>query len=336
MNEDSYAQRLSDFVEGTEFEDLPVEVVDYTKRIILDTLGCAIGGYTLNRSKLIVDVARELGGKPESSILVTGDRVSSSAAAFANADMANALDADDTFLNYTHFANVVLADALAVAERVGANGKDLILAVALGFDVAARISLSLTFAELAENGPRLKIGQVTGMGYITIGGAVAAGKLLALDRFKMADAIGIAGSICPSPAVGKLGRSPRWTSQKYAPYMIMGLSGTLAALLAAKGYHGDRTILDGDVGFWRFQGATSCASEFMANDLGSKWWILETSVKPYPNCRYTHPGLDIFLSLMEEQQLNSANIESVTVSVNPVLWIRAGVFICTRSRSSRY
>lgn len=139
----TYTQSIVDFVVGTNFNHLPSDVVTQAKRIILDTLGCGIGGYTLDRGKVAIDLARDLGGKPEATILVTGDKVSCANAAFANGDLFNALDADETFLNSGHFAAPVLSAALAVAERVGTSGRDLITAFELGFEVNARLLISM-------------------------------------------------------------------------------------------------------------------------------------------------------------------------------------------------
>jgi 2-methylcitrate dehydratase PrpD len=86
--------RAGRFVVGIKFEDLPEDVVYETKRVLLDSIGCAIAGITSDKGKISIQLARRLGGPPESSIIGIGDKVSCSNAAFANGELINALDYD--------------------------------------------------------------------------------------------------------------------------------------------------------------------------------------------------------------------------------------------------
>lgn len=318
--EPNYTQMLADFVVGTNFKDLPADVVHETKRIILDTIGCAIGGFSLDRGKIVVALARELGGKHEATVLGTGDKVSCSNAAFANADLANALDADEAFLNFTHIANVPVVAALAMGERTMASGDQVVTAVALGFDVCARVSLSMVPFEVVGEPPNVEVSyaRCMGMGYDALGGAAAAGKILNLNNEKMADALGLAGANTVVPSLRKLEDSGLAFMQKYCGFGFIAHTSVLAALLADKGYTGDRTILNGDIGFWRFSGSAAVDWNLLANELGKKWWILEDSIKPYPSCRATHFILDLFYRVMEEQKLQPDEIEGVIARIQPV------------------
>ena len=320
QSEVSYTQRLADFAVETNFEHLPGEVVHQTKRIILDTIGCGIAGYSLDRGKIVAELVMDLGGKPEASVFVSGDKVACANAAFANADLANAIDGDETFLNFAHFANTIVANALALGERVGATGKDLITAVALGFDVTARIGLSIPALKVIGKPPneRIQWGPVFGYGFVTPGGAVAAGKILGLDKGKMADAIGLAGANAVCPSINKFLTEPALPMHKYAGYGFIAYTGVIAALLAEKGYTGDRTILDGDLGFWRFSGGLEVNWDLLVGELGKKWWILEDAIKLYPSCRLTHGCLDLFYKIKEEQKLKPEEIESVTTKLHSV------------------
>lgn len=315
----SYTKTLVDFAVGTNFENLPSEVVHETKRIILDTIGCGIGGYSLNRGKIVVELARDLGGRPEASIFVTGCKVSCANAAFANADLANALDADETLLNFAHFANVLVANALAVGELQGATGQDLITAVAVGFDITARIGLSMVPFQILGEPPdeKLQFAPTYGMGFITPGGAVTAGKILGLDNEQMADALGLAGANATPPTLTKLSLG-RFSMQKYVFYGLIAHIGVLAALLAQKGYTGDHAILDGDLGLWRFLGSAQVNWSVLVEELGKKWWILEDSIKPYPCCRFLNSSVDLFHRIIREENIQPEEIESVTVRLHPV------------------
>ncbi len=315
----SYTQKLVDFAVGTTFQDLPSEVVRETKRIILDTIGCGIGGYSLDRGKIVAELAADLGGRPEASVLVTGCKVSCANAVLANADLANALDADETLVNFAHFANVVVSNALSVGEFKEATGQDLITAVAVGFDATARIGLSMLPFQILGEPPdeRLQFSATYGMGFITPGGAVTAGKILGLDNKQMADALGLAAANAAPPTLTKLSLG-RFSMQKYFFYGLAAHTGVLAALLARKGYTGDRTMLDGELGLWRFLGSAQVNWDVLVDDMGKKWWILEDSIKPYPCCRYLNSSIDLFCKIMRENNIQLEEIESVTVRLSPV------------------
>ena len=134
------AERLADFVTKARFSDMPEDVVHETKRVLLDSIGCAIGGHSMDIGRISVELARRLGGPPESTIIGTGDRVSCVNAAFANGELINALDYDAGSAG--HDTPVVIAASLAPVEGVQASGRDLLLAIAIGHEIATRLLLA--------------------------------------------------------------------------------------------------------------------------------------------------------------------------------------------------
>ena len=128
----SLSQELARFVVETKFEDLPGEVVYEAKRLLLDSIGCAIAGITSDTGKISVGLARRLGGPPESSIIGLGDKVSCCNAAFVNGELIRALDYDAVY----HIPPFVIPPSLALAESVRASGRDLILATVLGHEIS--------------------------------------------------------------------------------------------------------------------------------------------------------------------------------------------------------
>ena len=129
-------RELVKFGEETDFEDLPDEVRHEAKRVLLDSVGCALGGIMVDKGRFSIQFARKLGAGTESTILGTGDRVSSAAAAFANGELINALDMD-AILAPAHVSPFVIPASLALAESRGASGKDLIVAIALGHEISS-------------------------------------------------------------------------------------------------------------------------------------------------------------------------------------------------------
>ena len=131
---DRVTQKLASFVSDTQYETLPREVVHETKRILLDIIGCAVGSVALPKARIATELAREIGGRPEATILGTRDKIAAPLAAFANGELMHALDYC-ALLPPNHISAFVTPAVLAVAEAKQASGKQLINAVALAHEI---------------------------------------------------------------------------------------------------------------------------------------------------------------------------------------------------------
>jgi len=320
-NEDSPQRTLAGFASETTFEDLPEEVVHQTKRVILDTIGCAVGGYKSDIGRLARKLLEELGGKPESTVIGSGDKTSCTNAAYANSRMAYALDFDECFLGNTHLAASAVMAALAVGEREKSTGKELIEAVAVGYDVAARIGRSLGSSFDAKAGT-VEARGVSGSSWITFGPIVSSGKILGLNEEQMNHAVGIGGMNSPLPTRRKvLQYGPVGKPLPHVKYFDQGWAaqvGATAALCAKLGMTGPTTLLDGPYGLWRILGYSECRFDFMTERLGQDWYIMETSFKPYPCCRGLHPTLYLTEKIINEHRITPDEIESIRAKVNPM------------------
>jgi len=141
------AVRLAEHVCQTTFAALPASAVRATQRDILDTLGAALGGSVAPGVAELAKVVRYWGGREESTVWLLGGRLPAPQAALVNATMGHALDFDDTFdrAGNIHPGITSLAASLAVADMCGGiSGRDLVLAVTLGLDVACRVALAAT------------------------------------------------------------------------------------------------------------------------------------------------------------------------------------------------
>lgn len=175
MNESAI---LAEYVANTVYADLPERAVAMTKMSLLDALGVTLAaGGLCAECGAFVEIARESGGKKESTILGFGDRVPAHMAAFANGAMAHALDFEDAHdLALVHPNAATVPAALAIAESIGnVNGKDFITAMAVGCDVVCRLGLALK-ENPAEYGWYMP--PILG----SFGAAAATGKLLNLDE----------------------------------------------------------------------------------------------------------------------------------------------------------
>jgi 2-methylcitrate dehydratase PrpD len=314
----SLTSDLADFSSGTTFNDIPDPIVDTTKLLFLDTLICGLAGQDFERTRMMHSVVNQLGGPEESTVFGLTHRVPATNAAMANAEIMNLLDADDTFFSSSHFAAFNVAATLAMGERLGCSGKDVILATLVGFDVNARLNLSAKVLDVIDG--EFKWSQISGLGFAAIGTAVSAGIILGLTQNQMRNLFGISGWFAPGPASGRMSQTSEWSTMKYSPYGAITQAGMLAAMFAKAGYLGDNNMLDGEDGFWKIQGSVSTDQGLLVEDLGRKWWIDETAIKFYPSCRYTHAPIDMLKKLMSENDLNADDIEHIEVKLNPMAY----------------
>lgn len=316
---------LVDFVVDTKFDDLPETVVHKVKQILLDTIGCGLAGYVVDRGKIAVELVKDLAGQPQATV-IGGDKTSCTLAAFANGELMVALDYEPGGPLTPHVCPFIIPSALACAERVNGSGKDLITAIAIGIEVGGRVGSSLAQKSRGGEGtPRHE----HAYGFTIFGGVAGAGKLLGLSREKMANAFGIAGASTPVTATTKWRQTPRpaimnkfntwsgWISQL----------ATMAALAAEKGFTGDTTILDGEWGFWKTYGPPFSKPDSITSDLGRVWNVGKVRFKNYPTCGLNHSGIDAINKIILENEIEPEDIESILVLGDPYLLapIRAGV-----------
>ena len=285
-NMESVIQQVARYAVEARFEDLPGEVVHESKRLLLDSLGCALGGLTVEKGKIAVEMARRLGSSREATIVGTGDRVSSFGAAFANGELINAMDFDAGVFPPGHTPPYLIPAPLALAEGVTASGKDLILAVALAHEISTRFGAAVGYyrdvvKRDAEGRGVTAMPSISGYSCTIFGGTTAAGKILNLDQERMSYALGIAGSIVPVQSMGKWLRTSPVAMPKYLMAGWISEAEITSALLAELGYKGDVTILESDYGFWKFTGHTEWNPNVVINDLDTKW-MHKISYKAYP------------------------------------------------------
>ncbi len=311
-NGQGVTKSLADFIAGVAFNDIPSEVVHQVKRVIFDSIGCALGGHSSEKGYISRKVAKALGGNPEATIIGSGEKNSVANAAFTNANLGNAIDIDDTIL-MTHPAVPVVMGALPLAERGKVSGKDLITAVAVGYDVAIRIGGASESWLTIERG-KIRTLPVHGYSWHTFGSAVAAAKILGLDGGKMGHVLGLGGTYAPMPVMAVWAKPiDSLPLSKYYEAGWTTQGGVQAAIMAAEGYTAPAEILEGEGGFWRMRGRQECNYDFMVDELGKKWWIMDTSLKPWPCCRFIHHALTAFSNLIDKYNLKAEEMEKITV-----------------------
>ncbi len=296
---------LARFTAALSLDAVPTPVVRAVKRLVLDHLGCALGGSRTPLAGAAADVAAADGGSA-ATVVGTRQRAAPGPAAFANALAANALDYDDTGAT-GHPGATVIPAALALAEAGGRSGAELLTAVVAGYEVWSRVAAAVQPSW--ERRVEVYGGGVTQ----TFGAAAAAARLLRLGPEATMEAFGLAGAFAPLPHEAKFGWDEAQLSWIKDNVAWPAEGGVRAARLAARGFPATRTIFDGDRGLARMMSSDRCDFDRMVRGLGSEWEVLGLSLKPYPCCRWIHSTLDAVRDLVARHGLRPGDVRRVTV-----------------------
>ena len=314
MSDDGVTKALADFCAAHRFEDLPPQAVQETKRLLLDTIGCGLGGHGVDKGRMAVDLSRLSGGVAQSSILGVKGKVPAGAAAFANGELMNALDWCPV-LPPAHVSPFVLPPVLALAEARGKSGKELIAAAALGMELSSRLATATGGLRSGKDAvPR----RVWGLSSNSIVGTAGAAHLMGLGAHKMLHALGISAYYAPLATHTKFNYTVEQGYAKYGPAGWMAQGAVTTALLADMGYHGDTTFLEGPYGFYVQNGAESWNPEKLSGGLGRDWMFLNVGYKPWPTCGIFQSSANVFHKLITELDLAPQEIEEVQMKVETI------------------
>jgi 2-methylcitrate dehydratase PrpD len=296
MNE---TRTLARFVAKTQFADLPKGLVHNCKIAVLDAIGAGFVGSVQPWSRRILSVAQALGGTPDASVVHQDWRTDVSRAAFANGVLIGAFECEP--LTGSHAAGTVLPAALAICQRERFDGARFLTALALGFEVSARIA-------------RTAVGLETVRGFHNpgtqgpFGAAAAVGKLYAFDGERLTSAMGIAGS----SSAGLLEFAWSGGDTKRLHLGRASQLGLESALLARQDVRGPSTVLEGRSGYFTAF-STSPRIEKLVDGLGTDWAIEPPSLKSYAT-HVTHQAVvDAIERFKGEHPLDPATITRVVI-----------------------
>lgn len=293
---------------NTKYENLPPEVVEATKKEILDLLGVALGGANQPGATHVCELVKEWGGKEESSIIGSMQKVPAPNAAQANATMAHTLDFDDVHeAAVMHPGIASIPVVMAVGEARGnLNGKEFITSTALGVDMMCRLALATTPGKSPiELGWHL----TTLFGFM--GSAATAARVMSLNEEKIVDAIGI--GYHQSAGNGQCVKDGALTKRLGPGFAVKG--GITAALMAKAGVTGAKNSLEGEWGLYKQYMDGDYSPEILTADLGKRFEGVNVAIKPYPCCRGIHPAIDAGLALAIEEGIRSGDIKEIVLSV---------------------
>jgi len=308
------ARELAKYATSLTFQDLPPDVIHQTKRLVLDTLGCAIGGYDSEANRAIQELIKELGHPEETTVFGSGLKTSCLNAALVNGVMVRYLDYNDTAFilqgetyRTGYHPSEVIPPILALGERQHLSGRDVITAIVVGYD------LSISFLE-GVIGPGM---EKKGWNGDTRGAYIMplmAGKLLGLNENQIENAVGIAGSchavlgILDTPA-------EEYTMTKNIRFPTMSYAGIMAAMLAKKGFTGPTTIIEGNDGFVQ----VIMNGEYDLTKLiptKGKFAIRETCIKSITADFSSHGHLTATLKLVKENDIKPEDVAEVRITTS--------------------
>jgi 2-methylcitrate dehydratase len=300
-------EQLSAYAAHLNYEDLPPEVVRQAKRLIVDTLGCALGGCGSEPSRIAQELAGEVTSRNPASVMVSGQQTSPELAAFANGVMIRYLDFNDgyTSTGESGHPSDSIAAVLAVAELAKRSGKDAIVATVLAYEVFCRVCDAIDLKPL-------------GWDHVTVGGmasTAAAAKLLGLPQPQIAQAFNL--GIAPNVALyqTRIGHVSMW---KGCAYANASRNAVFAARLAERGMTGPSPIFEGVGGYFRAVSRTPFELAQFGGP-GQPFKIMECSIKHFPLGQYSQTVVEAALQVRAEigsaSDIAEIEIETVTTAI---------------------
>jgi hypothetical protein len=297
--------KFAELVHALKYEAIPDEVTKKAKFIIRDGLGNQIAASAISEpARKVIEMVKEWGGKPESTVVGYGFKVPAPMAAMCNAMMGHGVELDDAHgSGLIKAGSVMVPSLMALAEANNKSGKEVVTALIAGYEVAIRI------AKAINPGHRQRGFHTTGT-VSAIGVAAAGAKLLGCDVNGIASAIGLAAmqsagiqSYLDDPCMAK----------PFSPGKS-ALNGTMAAIMVSRGFTGPKKALEGREGFFN-----AYCDEIRVSDifdgLGQKFAIMEVGFKPHAACRYAHGPIDLAQQFFHEDNVRLGDVDSIRVNM---------------------
>ena len=262
------AETQARYAANLKYEDLPDDVVRLAKRAILDTIGCAYGGYDAGPSKIAIKLAGDVSARQPATVLISGIETSPDLAVFADGVMIRYLDFNDAFVSFTHGAghpSDTIAALLTAAELNGRSGRDLITATVLAYEVFCKIA---DIFDYLGNG--IDHSTITGMAAV-----VGAGRLMGLAPEQLVHAIGITVGGNTATRQGRSDALSNWKAFAAADACRKAI---FALQLAQNGMTGPGKVFEGTYGFFKVIGKNAVGPP----QLGEPFGIRRAFTKRFP------------------------------------------------------
>jgi len=307
----SVDMELSEFIARTRFHDIPEDVLEFTKVIMMKTVAGMLYGSTVPSSKRFIRFSKT--GKDEAGVIGCGFRTSTEAAAFINGVFAHAAELEDDCFPTDEFPGTgataditVFPVIFPLADALKLSGEEILEASVLACEVMNRVG----HHGLGVNGKVIEgLGFTSLPFYGVIGSAVATVKALNLGPEQIRNALGLAIGTS-SGLIVNFG-----TDAHYYESAIAGYNGVMAAYLAKEGCTGNP-----DIEKWLSSliGAEKGEVSKMSSGLGERWYTKHFWIKKYPVCFLMHRHLDIIGRLIKEGKVKHEQVEWIETEVGPV------------------
>ena len=305
---DQSARGLAEFCASLKYEDIPAQVVEKAKHLVLDILRLSVVGSRLPWGECTYKVFRQIGGKEESTAIGFGERLPAIHAAYINGVTSHGLENDDTHAGaILHPGVAVVPTVLAVAEREGAGGRQLLTAMIAGYEVMIRVGIAMQPSLLNDRG----FHSTSVCGHF--GAAAGAANLMGLSVDETVNAIALAAAYASGLA--------NWLSGGMIKSIHAGKAakaGIEAALLAAAGVTGPRQIFEGKFGFCNAY-ANHYDLDAITEGLGKKWRTLEIHLKPHATTRNIQSAIEATAIIASKHNIHPVDVTSVEVRTSPGL-----------------
>lgn len=292
---------LSQFIASSRYDDFDDSVVEAAKIAILDGVANMLAGSTQELASIVGRYVQDMGGSPQSSVVGWGFKTNAPSAAFANGVFGHCLDFEIQGYPPTHGTSSCLPAALALGEERHTNGKAIIEAYVMGWEIQGRLrAASAAFSNPAYHPPGL-VGP--------LGGAVAGAKVLGLDAWHIQMAMGIAASRTGG-LTANTGTMVKSTHTGNAARM-----GAEAAILAAAGYTSSDSILEAPNGYSDALFDGNMDWEILTNGLGVSYRLVDPGfdIKRFPAQLHMQNPIEAVLNLLESHNLRADDVENLTV-----------------------
>ncbi len=297
---------LTTFCHSISYDQLPSDVVNTAKKLILDCTGVILRSMPSNASQSILQTALALGTNGKAAVLGSSHSLPSQYAALVNGTAAHGIELDDvTSESSLHPGVVVIPTAIAIAEELNSPTSDVIAAIVAGYEMMMRLGEAI----MNPAGNYDSGFHPTGICGV-FGATITAGKLLNLNLQQQLHAIGIAGSMA-SGSMEYL-TDGAWTKKMHAGWSAH--NGIIAAKMAQNDFVGPTTTLDGRFGFLNSYSSVQDPSKLIDN-YKQPYKLMETNLKFHACCRYIHAQIDATQELRNNDEFELDHIKSIEATV---------------------
>jgi 2-methylcitrate dehydratase len=277
---DKLTERLTSYASGLAYHDLSPEVVDRTRRIILDSVGCALGAARAEPAAIARAAALDVTARHPATLMITGEQTSPDLAAFVNGVLVRYQDFSDAYVSASGLCHPsdMFAPVLAAVETARGTGQDLILGVALAYEI---------FCGITDAGAMRGLRTWDQAAFGVIAASIAVSKAMGLDRERMAHALSLAATSHLTVGQVRRGALSHW---KGCAVANAGRNAVFTAMLAAKGMTGPDVPFEGDQGYFKAIGGAFEMPALGAR--GGEFRISRARMKPFPAGYHCHTAVE--------------------------------------------